>query len=87
MRRSYEICNPGSIGSELSSPAGCACDIPSHSYQYSFHPNPDWSSFYAPQREICAYLQATAEKYGVMRFVKLSHNVESCQWDESAKKW
>ncbi|RYP18538.1 hypothetical protein DL767_009812 [Monosporascus sp. MG133] len=66
---------------------GCACDIPSHSYQYSFNPNPDWSAFYAPQKEICAYLQATARKYGVMRFVKLSHMVESCKWDDGAKKW
>ncbi|KAK8079205.1 monooxygenase family protein [Apiospora phragmitis] len=60
---------------------GCACDIPSHSYQYSFDPNPDWSNLYAPQREICAYLQRMATKYGVMRFVKLSHEVESCRWD------
>ncbi|KAK7995499.1 hypothetical protein PG990_014272 [Apiospora arundinis] len=66
---------------------GCACDVPSHSYQYSFDPNPDWSNLYAPQREICAYLQRMATKYGVMRFVKLSHEVESCQWDEGAKKW
>ncbi|KAK8030091.1 hypothetical protein PG993_011382 [Apiospora rasikravindrae] len=66
---------------------GCACDIPSHSYQYSFDPNPDWSNLYAPQREICAYLQRMATKYGVMRFVKLSHEVESCRWDEGAKKW
>ncbi|KAK8859206.1 flavin-binding monooxygenase [Apiospora arundinis] len=66
---------------------GCACDVPSHSYQYSFDPNPDWSNLYAPQREICAYLQRMATKYGVMRFVKLSHEVESCQWDEEAKKW
>ncbi|KAL7624982.1 hypothetical protein AAE478_004196 [Parahypoxylon ruwenzoriense] len=66
---------------------GCACDIPAHSYQYSFNPNPNWSAFYAPQREICAYLQGTAEKYGVLRFVKLSHKVESCRWDDSRKKW
>ncbi|KAI5865404.1 flavin-binding monooxygenase [Durotheca rogersii] len=66
---------------------GCACDIPAHSYQYSFNPNPNWSSFYAPQKEICAYLQGTAEKFGVLRFVKLLHEVKSCQWDENRKKW
>ncbi|KAI1477577.1 FAD/NAD(P)-binding domain-containing protein [Daldinia eschscholtzii] len=66
---------------------GCACDIPAHSYQYSFNPNPHWSSFYAPQKEICSYLQDTAEKYGVLRYVKLSHSVESCQWDDERKKW
>ncbi|KAI0835701.1 flavin-binding monooxygenase [Hypoxylon sp. FL0890] len=66
---------------------GCACDIPAHSYQYSFNPNPDWSAFYAPQQEIHAYLEGTAKKYGVLRFVKLSHKVESCRWDDNKKKW
>ncbi|KAI0546280.1 flavin-binding monooxygenase [Xylaria curta] len=66
---------------------GVACDIPSHSYQYTFNPNPDWSSFYAPGSEICAYLKATAEKFGVMRFVKLSHEVISCTWDDEVKRW
>lgn len=71
----------------LTTKPGCACDVPSHSYQYSFEPNPNWSSFYAPQAEICAYLQAVAEKYGVTRFVNLRHEVESCLWDAEAKKW
>ncbi|KAI1491441.1 flavin-binding monooxygenase [Biscogniauxia mediterranea] len=66
---------------------GCACDVPAHSYQYSFNPNPNWSAFYAPQSEICAYLQDTAEKFGVMRFVKTSHKVEECRWDDDLKKW
>ncbi|KAI0150263.1 flavin-binding monooxygenase [Xylariaceae sp. FL1272] len=66
---------------------GIACDIPAHSYQYSFNPNPTWSSFYAPGSEICQYLQSTAEKYGVMRFIKLRHEVGSCKWDNNNKKW
>ncbi|KAI9048091.1 hypothetical protein LZ554_007887 [Drepanopeziza brunnea f. sp. 'monogermtubi'] len=66
---------------------GCACDIPSHSYQYSFDPNPNWSAFYAPAKEIWTYLSGVAEKFGVTRFVKLSHRVESCRWDDGAKKW
>jgi len=66
---------------------GCACDIASHSYQYSFDPNPNWSAFYAPAKEICGYLQAIADKYGVMRHVKLLHKVTSCKWDEQARKW
>lgn len=58
-----------------------------HSYQYSFNPNPSWSAFYAPAREICAYLNATAEKYGVTRYVKTNHKVMSANWDDSLKKW
>ncbi|KAL3418654.1 steroid monooxygenase [Phlyctema vagabunda] len=66
---------------------GCACDIPSHSYQYSFDPNPNWSSFYAPASEICAYLQRIAEKYGVLKYVKTAHKIIDCEWDSGAKKW
>ncbi|ETS77313.1 hypothetical protein PFICI_11187 [Pestalotiopsis fici W106-1] len=66
---------------------GCACDVPSHSYQYSFEPNPDWSNLYAPRAEIHAYLDRVAEKYGVKRFVKLRHEVLSCEWDASSQKW
>jgi cation diffusion facilitator CzcD-associated flavoprotein CzcO len=58
-----------------------------HSYQYTFEPNPTWSAFYAPAAEICKYLHRVAEKYGVMRYVQLSHKVISCRWDDSAKKW
>jgi cation diffusion facilitator CzcD-associated flavoprotein CzcO len=25
---------------------GCACDIPSHSYQFTWEPNPNWTSLY-----------------------------------------
>ena len=36
---------------------GVACDVPSHAYTYSFAPNPDWSSFFAPGSEIKAYFE------------------------------
>jgi cation diffusion facilitator CzcD-associated flavoprotein CzcO len=66
---------------------GCACDIPAHSYQYTFDPNPHWTNFYAPSKEIREYLGGIAEKYGVTRYVKLSHKVTSCVWDDAEKKW
>ncbi|KAF1977801.1 FAD/NAD(P)-binding domain-containing protein [Bimuria novae-zelandiae CBS 107.79] len=66
---------------------GCACDIPSHSYQYTFEPNRDWSSLYAPAREIQAYLEQTAKKYSADRFIKLSHEVTECRWDDAIAKW
>ena len=36
---------------------GCACDVPSHMYSFSFEQNPDWSEMYAPQQEIRDYLE------------------------------
>ncbi|KAF4943566.1 hypothetical protein FGADI_13324 [Fusarium gaditjirri] len=66
---------------------GCACDIPSHSYQYTFAPNKAWSGFYAPSHEICAYIDGVAEKYGAKRFIHLGHKVTSATWNDTAKKW
>ncbi|CAK7214509.1 hypothetical protein SCUCBS95973_002171 [Sporothrix curviconia] len=66
---------------------GVACDIPAHSYQYSFAPNPHWSSLYAPGREIQAYLQSTAERFGATRFIKTQHKLESAAWDATTKEW
>ncbi|KAF5700787.1 monooxygenase [Fusarium globosum] len=66
---------------------GCACDIPSHSYQYTFAPNKAWSGFYAPAHEICAYIDGVAEKYGAKRFIHLGHRVTSATWNDTAKKW
>lgn len=58
-----------------------------HSYQYTFAPNPHWSSLYAPGKEIQAYLQATAEKFGATRFIKTSHKLESAVWDAATQEW
>ena len=43
---------------------GVAVDIPSISYCFSFEIDYDWSRTYAPGREILAYLQHCAKKYG-----------------------
>ena len=66
---------------------GAACDIPSHSYQFSFNPRHDWSSLYAPSWEIRDYIEETAKKYGADRFIKLQHEVISCQWSQDLGKW
>jgi cation diffusion facilitator CzcD-associated flavoprotein CzcO len=31
---------------------GCACDVPSHLYAFSFAPNPGWSRSFSAQPEI-----------------------------------
>ena len=61
--------------------------MPSHSYQFSFNPKPDWTSLYAPSWEIREYLQGSAKKYGADRFIKLSHKVVGADWDQQAGKW
>ncbi|KAK4230957.1 hypothetical protein QBC38DRAFT_355715 [Podospora fimiseda] len=71
----------------LSKYPGVACDVPSHSYQYSFAPNPNWSDLYAPGSEIQQYFEGVAKRFGAMRFIKTNHKVEHAEWNDSEKKW
>src|ERR1700704_6676680 len=45
---------------------GCACDVQSHLYSFSFAPNPNWTHAYSPAGEIHAYLRRCAERFGVL---------------------
>ena len=45
---------------------GCACDVPSPLYSYSFELNPSWSRLFAPQQEIWDYLRMCTRKYGLV---------------------
>src|SRR5437660_2082229 len=51
---------------------GCACDIPSHLYSFSFDRNPDWSRMFAPREEIQNYLKSCAQRYGVMPYIRVN---------------
>lgn len=66
---------------------GCACDIPSHLYSYSFEPNPGWSRMFAPQPEILAYLHGVAERRGLLPRIQFGREVQSMRWDEVAGRW
>src|SRR5512133_1068722 len=39
---------------------GCACDVPSHLYSFSFAPNPRWTRSFSAQPEIWNYLRDCA---------------------------
>ncbi|TBU26572.1 FAD/NAD(P)-binding domain-containing protein [Dichomitus squalens] len=66
---------------------GLACDIPSHCYQLTFEVKRDWSSYYAPGAEIRKYIEDVAEKYKVLKYVKLSHEVTHATYNETTGKW
>ena len=66
---------------------GCACDVQSHMYSYSFEGKADWSKRYAPWHEIQGYIQNTTEKYGVRPFIEHGQEVTSAVWDERAARW
>jgi cation diffusion facilitator CzcD-associated flavoprotein CzcO len=66
---------------------GCACDVPSHLYSFSFAPNPDWSHTYSAQPEIRAYLRRCADQFGVRQFIRFGTEVTGARWDEDARRW
>ena len=66
---------------------GCACDVQSHLYSFSFAPNPDWSRSYSPQPEIWEYLRRCARDFGVLPHVRFRREVRGAAWDERAQLW
>ncbi len=66
---------------------GIACDIPSHLYSYSFEPNPTWSKFFGPQREILAYLERCADKYGIASHIRFGTRANGATFDEATGLW
>jgi cation diffusion facilitator CzcD-associated flavoprotein CzcO len=66
---------------------GCACDVESHLYSYSFAPNPNWSQAYASQREILEYLRTVARQFGVLPHVRFQHEVKKAVWQHPLSRW
>ena len=66
---------------------GCACDLPSFLYSFSFEPKLDWSRPYGMQPEILAYMEGIAEKYGIVPHCQFNTAVEQAEWDEARSLW
>lgn len=66
---------------------GCKCDIPSHSYQYSWRQNREWTNFFAPAEEIGAYLCRVCKEEDMMDSIRLLHQVVAAQWEEASGLW
>ena len=66
---------------------GCACDIPSHLYSFSFHRNPDWSRMYSGRDEIQSYLKSCANRFGLSPYIRVNTRMKEAVWDEAASLW
>ena len=66
---------------------GCACDVPSHLYSYSYAPKNDWTRAFAPAAEIQQYTLDVAEKFGVMPHVRLGTELLRATWDDARARW
>src|SRR5699024_2591937 len=66
---------------------GCACDIQSHMYSFSFEQNPDWSRAFAPQQEIWDYLRRVADKYELYEYTHFGKEMTGARWDVDECRW
>lgn len=66
---------------------GCACDVPSHLYSYSFEPNPSWSRMFSPQAEIRRYLHHCRDKYQLQPHLRMRRTVDQARFDEQRGRW
>jgi cation diffusion facilitator CzcD-associated flavoprotein CzcO len=66
---------------------GIACDVPSHLYEFSFAPNPDWSRRYSPGGEIREYAERLARDHGVLDRVRFGAEVAHAAFDEARPGW
>jgi cation diffusion facilitator CzcD-associated flavoprotein CzcO len=60
---------------------GCACDVQSHLYSFSFAPNPHWTRTFARQPEIRAYLEEVADRYHLRGRIRFHAQVTDAEWD------
>ncbi len=66
---------------------GCAVDTPCHFFSYAFEPNSEWSSFFAKQEEILAYILKCVERYGIRQHIQFGREVERAEYGEAAGLW
>ncbi|GHF47393.1 cation diffusion facilitator CzcD-associated flavoprotein CzcO [Amycolatopsis bartoniae] len=66
---------------------GCACDVQSHMYSYSFEQNPDWTRTFSPQPEIWDYLRGIAKKYDLYSYIRFGQEMTGARWDAGEHRW
>ncbi|MGW3512284.1 flavin-containing monooxygenase [Streptomyces sp. NPDC000994] len=66
---------------------GCACDVPSHLYSFSFAPNPDWPRTFSGQEHIRAYLEHVMDVFGLRPHLRLHSEVTRMTWDAEKLRW
>lgn len=66
---------------------GCACDVPSHLYSFSFAPNPEWPRAFSGQEHIRSYLERVTDTFGLRKHLRFGAEVKEARWDADARQW
>ena len=66
---------------------GCACDVKSNLYSYSFAPRSDWTRLYATQSEIFQYLKDCSQDLGLRQHIRFNSSVDEARFDSGSGSW
>jgi cation diffusion facilitator CzcD-associated flavoprotein CzcO len=66
---------------------GCACDVPSQLYSFSYATRRDWPRLCSPRAEILGYLEKVGDEHGVDRCLETGVDVTECRWDAGSARW
>jgi cation diffusion facilitator CzcD-associated flavoprotein CzcO len=66
---------------------GCACDIPSTLYSFSFERNAAWTRVFPRQRELWDYLIDCTHKYGLRPHLRFDRELTEARYDDETATW
>ncbi|CAJ1583394.1 NAD(P)-binding protein [[Mycobacterium] wendilense] len=65
---------------------GCAVDIPSHVYSFSYALKPDWSRVYGTRAELRDYIGQVVDDFGVRDKIRTQTEVLDARWDSGQER-
>lgn len=66
---------------------GCAVDVPSHLYSFSFAQNADWTRAFARQDELLAYTRGIISGYDLTRHLRVATAFQDADFIEEGGYW
>ena len=66
---------------------GCACDVPSHLYWYSFDRQPNWSRIFPTQAEILRNIESFVSRRQLAPHIHFETEVTAASWDARQAVW
>nr|WP_295784468.1 NAD(P)/FAD-dependent oxidoreductase [Rhodoferax sp.] len=66
---------------------GCACDVPSHLYSFSFAPNQQWTRPYPQQQEVQDYILRVTDDYVLRPLIRFNTDVAAMRWLAEQQCW
>ncbi|MEJ7804948.1 MAG: NAD(P)/FAD-dependent oxidoreductase [Telluria sp.] len=66
---------------------GCAVDVPSHLYSFSFAQNAGWTRRFARQEELLDYTRSVVREFGLAPHIRVDTALQSATFDEALGCW